>query len=122
MRRGFVRPFPSRARACPSLPRPGEGRPSRANPSGPAHCSPVFLNLWAGHRPTCLAEGPEIGQVYARYRNRVQFVAVDARDNPKMARFRVREWGWTFPAVIDYYADVARAYRVRYQPTSFFIA
>ena len=39
-----------------------------------------------------------------------------------MARFRIREWGWTFPVVIDYYADVARAYRVRYQPTSFFIA
>ncbi len=83
---------------------------------------PVFLNFWATHCPPCLAEGPELGRAYARYRDRVQFVAVDVQDDPRMARFRVKDWGWDFPVVIDYYADVARAYRVRHLPTSFFIA
>ena len=83
---------------------------------------PVFLNFWASHCPPCLVEGPEIARAHARYRSRVRFVAVDVQDNPKMARFRVREWGWEFPVVIDYFGDVARAYRIRYLPTSFFIA
>ncbi len=84
--------------------------------------TPIFLNFWASHCPPCLMEGPAIGAVYPRYRGRVLFVAVDVEDDPRMARFRTREWGWTFPVIVDYYADVARAYRVRFLPTSFFIA
>ncbi len=84
--------------------------------------TPIFLNFWASHCPPCLMEGPEIGAAYPEYRGKVLFVAVDVEDDPRMARFRSRDWGWTFPAVIDYYADVARAYRVRFLPTSFFIA
>ncbi len=82
---------------------------------------PIFLNFWASHCPPCLMEGPEIGALYPHYQGRILFVGVDVQDNPRMARFRVHEWGWTFPVVVDYYADVARAYRVRYLPTSFFI-
>ena len=113
------------AQAFPERAIPFEGKTLSGAPFKLAELlekGPVFLNFWATHCPPCLVEGPEIGRVHARYRDRVQFVAVDVQDNPKMARFRVREWGWTFPVVIDYYADVARAYRVRYLPTSFFIA
>ena len=57
---------------------------------------PVFLNFWATHCPPCLAEGPVLGRAYARYRDRVQFVAVDVQDDPGMARFRVTSW-WRSP-------------------------
>ena len=83
---------------------------------------PIFLSFWATHCPPCLVEGPELEAYHRRYGDRIAFVAVDVQDHPKMARFRVREWGWTFPVVVDYYGDVARAYRVRYLPTSFFIS
>ena len=82
---------------------------------------PIFLNFWATHCPPCLVEGPELEAFHQRYGDRIAFVAVDVQDHPKMASYRVKDWGWTFPVVIDYYADVARAYRVGYLPTSFFI-
>ncbi len=82
---------------------------------------PIFLNFWATHCPPCLMEGPELEAYHQRYRDRIAFVAVDVQDHPKMANYRVKDWGWTFPVVIDYYGDVARAYRVGYLPTSFFI-
>ncbi len=83
--------------------------------------TPIFLHFWASHCPPCLIEGKEIEPIHQRFKGRIAFVAVDVQDPPKMAAFRVREWGWTFPVVVDYYADVARAYGVRALPTSVFI-
>ena len=83
--------------------------------------TPILLYFWSSHCRGCLAEGPFIAELSRRYRGRVLFVGIDVQDFPRMARFRVRDWGWEFPVVVDYYADVARAYGVRATPTTFLL-
>ena len=82
---------------------------------------PIFLNFWATHCPPCLMEGPELEAYHQRYGDRIAFVAVDVQDHPKMASFRVREWGWRFPVPLDPRGKIAHLYGVHKLPTSFFI-
>jgi len=83
--------------------------------------TPIFINFWATHCPPCLAEGPELAAYHEKYGDRVLFVGVNVQDHPKMASFRVREWGWRFPVPLDPRGEIAYLYGVHKLPTSFFI-
>jgi peroxiredoxin len=94
-----------------------EGRPVRlADLRGKV----VLLNFWATWCPPCRAEMPSMEGAYRAYRDRgftILAVAGDRQGAPVVAPF-MREYGLTFPTVLDVTGAVAARYRVRTIPTT----
>ncbi|HEY65307.1 MAG TPA: TlpA family protein disulfide reductase [Caldilineae bacterium] len=82
----------------------------------------VILNFWATWCPPCREEMPTLEEVY---RDRVRDGLVVLGVNQMEPADRVREFleslNLTFPVVLDTRGEVARLYRVRAYPTTYFI-
>ncbi|RAK18469.1 peroxiredoxin [Anoxybacillus vitaminiphilus] len=83
----------------------------------------VILNFWATWCPPCQAEMPEMQNFYEKYNEDVEILAVnltsqDSRD--KVASF-IKEYGLTFPVVLDEEGDVLKLYKISPIPTSYMI-
>lgn len=83
---------------------------------------PVLINFWAVWCGFCRIELPEMQAVYDAYRDRgFVILAVDvAEPREEVAPF-VDELELTFPVLLDKETEVARSYRVRGLPTSYFL-
>jgi peroxiredoxin len=85
---------------------------------------PVVVNLWASWCPPCRAEMPAIQEVYDRNRARgLQVLAVNMtyQDSSNAAAEFVREYGLTFPVLLDTTGVVGNGYQMRALPSTFFI-
>ncbi len=85
---------------------------------------PVLVNVWASWCPPCKAEMPAIQAVQERYRDEgLVVLAVNAatQDSPEAARQFIETGRYTFVVPLDMQGEVARSYRIRSLPTSFFI-
>jgi cytochrome c biogenesis protein CcmG, thiol:disulfide interchange protein DsbE len=83
----------------------------------------VILNFWATWCPPCQAEMPEMQNFYEKYNKDVEVLAVnltsqDSRD--KVDSF-IKEYGLTFPVVLDEEGDVLKLYKISPIPTSYII-
>ncbi|WP_163859934.1 peroxiredoxin family protein [Paenibacillus elgii] len=85
----------------------------------------VVLNFWATWCPPCQAEMPHMQQVHAEQEsNGVTILGVNATStevSEPVVRAWVKEWGLTFPIVLDRQGEVGKAYRVNAYPATFVI-
>jgi cytochrome c biogenesis protein CcmG/thiol:disulfide interchange protein DsbE len=84
----------------------------------------VLVNLWATWCPPCRAEMPTIEKMYQEYKDQGFIVlAVDMtyQDDPFAVVPFTKEFGLTFPILLEETGDVAAAYQLRSLPSSFFI-
>jgi len=84
----------------------------------------VIVNLWASWCPPCRAEMPALERVYEANRDRgLEILAVNTtyQDSESAAAEFAREFGLSFPIVLDRTGEVSRSYLLRALPTTFFI-
>ncbi|XID92714.1 TlpA family protein disulfide reductase [Paenibacillaceae bacterium WGS1546] len=84
---------------------------------------PVVLNFWASWCGPCRDEAPAFDKLNRLYGDRVQIVAVNltATDSAQAAKTFARDYGFTFPVVLDTDGKVAAAYAIRPIPTTVFV-
>ncbi len=84
----------------------------------------ILLNLWATWCPPCRAEMPAIQKMYEEYKEQgliVLAVNMTVQDDPSAIQPFVRQYGLTFPILLDSEGVAARQYELRSLPSSFFI-
>lgn len=84
---------------------------------------PVVLNFWASWCGPCRQEAPALKAIYEKYQDRLDFYAINltSDDNLDSAKAFVKEFGLTFPILLDETGEVAKQYQVSSIPTSYFI-
>jgi peroxiredoxin len=83
---------------------------------------PVLINFWATWCPPCRTEMPDIAAAYEEHRDKELVVlAVNVEESADNVRGFADEDKVSFPVLLDGDGAVARQYRVRALPTSFFI-
>ena len=85
---------------------------------------PVIINLWAAWCPPCRAEMPALQQMHEEYKGRgLIILAVNAttQDDPHEIPAFIKQYGLTFPILLDETGEVSRAYQLRSLPSSYFI-
>lgn len=74
---------------------------------------PVLVNFWASWCTPCRQEMPEIVKAYDAHKDAgLVIVAVDLQENAGQVDSFAREFGMTFPIVIDRNGGVADAWRI----------
>jgi len=84
----------------------------------------VLVNLWATWCPPCRSEMPAIQKLYDEYKDQGFVVlAVNATNQDQVSNIPAftREYGLTFPILLDTAGEVSRQYQLRSLPSSFFI-
>ncbi|MCL5264554.1 MAG: TlpA family protein disulfide reductase [Chloroflexi bacterium] len=83
---------------------------------------PVMINFWATWCPPCRYEMPFMETVYReRAADGLVILAVSIDEDPNAVPRFMKEFGITFPVVLDTDQSVATKYRIRPIPTSFFV-
>jgi hypothetical protein len=78
---------------------------------------PLVISFWFTKGGNCVAQQDVVEAAYRRYRDRVNFLSLDIRDDRDEVRELVREHGWTMPVGYDRDGAVAGLYRVGGCPT-----
>jgi len=85
---------------------------------------PLIINIWASWCLPCEAEMPALQNVYDEYRDEgftVLAVNATSQDSRADAEAFVREYGLTFPILLDTEGRVVRLYQVSAFPSSYFV-
>lgn len=83
----------------------------------------VVLNFWASWCAPCRAEMPDMQTVYSELRDRgLVVVGVNQGESVEKVGAFAREFGLTFPILLDESQSIARKYGVRSYPTTFIIS
>jgi thiol-disulfide isomerase/thioredoxin len=78
---------------------------------------PLVLSFWFTRGGDCEAQQDVFESVYQRFRDRVNFLAIDVRDDTDEVRRLIAERGWTHPVGIDRDGALSNLYRVGGCPT-----
>lgn len=85
----------------------------------------VILNLWATWCPPCKAEMPHMKDFYQEQKGKdVEIVAVNittSEKNPESVEQFVKDFGLTFPILLDETGEIGDVYQAITIPTSYFI-
>lgn len=84
----------------------------------------VLVNVWATWCPPCKAEMPAMEKVYNEYKDQgfvVLAVNSTFQDTSENIQPFIKEYGLTFPVLLDETGKVTANYQVRSLPSSFFI-
>ncbi|MBI2607860.1 MAG: TlpA family protein disulfide reductase [Candidatus Doudnabacteria bacterium] len=82
---------------------------------------PVILDFWATWCPNCRRDMPVLNRLYQKYKEDVEVIAVNLRENERTVRRFVEEEGFTFPVVLDPRGKVSREFGIQYTNTHVFI-
>lgn len=81
--------------------------------------SVVVVNVWGSWCPPCIAEAPDLQQVWEETRPLgVRFIGVDTRDGVAQARAHQRRFNVTYPSVADPDGRILLAFRGTLPPTA----
>jgi hypothetical protein len=78
---------------------------------------PLVLSFWFTRGGDCEAQQDAFESVYRRFRDRVNFLAIDVRDDTDEVRRLIAERGWTHPVGLDRDGALSNLYRVGGCPT-----
>jgi thiol-disulfide isomerase/thioredoxin len=82
----------------------------------------VFLNFWATWCPPCRAEMPAIEKLSRKMKGKDFVVlALDIQEDSGTVESFLKEYGYTFPILLDSKGEVAAEYGVRNIPTTFIL-
>ncbi len=82
----------------------------------------VVLNFWASWCGPCRLEMPDFQKAWEEHREQgVVFVGIAVDDTASEASKFAEQVGVTYPLALDTTGDVARAYRIRAVPSTYFI-
>jgi thiol-disulfide isomerase/thioredoxin len=81
----------------------------------------VLVNFWASWCPPCRAETPGLQLLSEQHRERLVVVGVNIQESEGAARTFARQFGLTYPIVLDRDAEVTNAYRARTPPISYLV-
>jgi hypothetical protein len=78
---------------------------------------PLVISFWFARGTDCAQQQDVVDSVYGRYRERVNFLSLDVRDDRDSVRELVRQHGWEMPVGYDRDGAVASLYKVGGCPT-----
>jgi hypothetical protein len=78
---------------------------------------PLVISFWFTKGGDCAEQQDVVNAVYERYRDRVNFLSLDVRDDRDTVRDLVRQHGWKMPVGYDRDGAVASLYKVGGCPT-----
>jgi thiol-disulfide isomerase/thioredoxin len=78
---------------------------------------PLVISFWFTKGGDCAEQQDIVNAVYERYRDRVNFLSLDVRDDRDTVRDLVRQHGWKMPVGYDRDGAVASLYKVGGCPT-----
>ena len=82
----------------------------------------VVLNFWASWCGPCRQEMPDFQKAWEEHQDQgVVFVGIAVDDTEAEARRFAQQVGVTYPLAMDTTGDVARSYRLRAVPSTYFI-
>ena len=82
----------------------------------------VVLNFWASWCGPCRLEMPDFQKAWEEHREQgVVFVGIAVDDTASEASKFAEQVGVTYPLALDTTGDVARSYRIRAVPSTYFI-
>jgi thiol-disulfide isomerase/thioredoxin len=82
----------------------------------------IFLNFWATWCPPCREEMPSMEVLYRRFKDKgLEFLAVNIQEDKKDVAAFMREFGLTFPVILDSTGEVSAIYGIRGIPTTYII-
>jgi thiol-disulfide isomerase/thioredoxin len=82
----------------------------------------ILLNFWATWCPPCRAEMPSMQRLYESLEGEAfEIVAVDLQESERAVRDFVKEYGLTFPVLIDSTGKVGATYGARSIPTTYLV-
>ncbi len=84
----------------------------------------VIINLWATWCPPCRAEMPALENVYEQYKDSEVIILglnVTNQDSEKDIPTFVKEFGLTFPILLDRDGSASTLYQLKALPTTYFI-
>lgn len=81
---------------------------------------PLVLSFWFTRGGSCEEEEDVVERAYRRYKDRVNFLAIDVRDDADEVRTLIEERGWTHPVGLDRDGALSNLYRVGGCPTIVF--
>jgi thiol-disulfide isomerase/thioredoxin len=93
---------------------------------GGARDKALLINFWASWCDPCKLEAPDLVELYAKYKDKLDIYAVNATNDDKRANAEAfaAEYGYTFPVLWDRPKDegsVVDLYGVLGYPTSFIV-
>ena len=80
----------------------------------------VMLNFWATWCPPCKAEMPAMEQFYKQYSDELEILAVNLDPQNNVAGF-VKDYGLSFPVLLDQNGATQHTYSILSIPTTFII-
>ena len=80
----------------------------------------IFLNFWATWCPPCIAEMPEINDLYLKKKDQVSFILISVDKDPQKARDFVRKKGFDFP-IYFLTSSLPGSYDIQSIPTTYLI-
>ena len=84
----------------------------------------VLINLWATWCPPCRAEMPALENAYKQYKDSKVVILglnVTNQDSERDVTSFVKEFGLTFPILLDRDGSVSGLYQLKGLPTTFFV-
>lgn len=83
----------------------------------------VYINFFASWCPPCKMETPDLENMYKKYGNKIDFLAVNMTPSDSLPAVKayVSTYGVTYPVLLDTQGNVESTYAVMDIPTSFFI-
>jgi hypothetical protein len=78
---------------------------------------PLVISFWFTKGSDCAEQQDVVDAVHGRYRDRVNFLSIDVRDDRDTVRDLARQHGWQMPVGYDREGGVASLYKVGLCPT-----
>ncbi|MEK3909714.1 TlpA disulfide reductase family protein [Paenibacillus sp. FSL H7-0331] len=114
---------PAAARNQPAPEFDLQGLDGKSYHVGGARDKPLIINFWASWCGPCHEEAPDLKRMYEAYKDELDIYAVNVTKGDRLQDVQgfVKQYGLTFPVLLDSKGLTAERYRLQVVPTSFLI-